>query len=342
MEVGEMVRLFAPLQRVDDEARMVYGVFVSDTPVTEYGDTQVVLDWEATRAAVEAWRAWGNIREMHGLVAAGVAREITLDEEQHVGRVGAFVVDDPAWKKVKAGVYKGFSVGLNPRKWELSEAREDPVRVTDYEIVEVSLVDRPKDPTSVIEVWRVSGVETAALPEIVSATAAEEVASAATEGGATVVILERVWALAMGDTVVPESPEEALALLRAALAPEPVVVHEPEPETPPELQRALEAQATFGITLEAHGVTLGAQAADIAELREELQRVATALAVALERVKQLEEMPVQPAVQRRGEPSVELSARIAELERVIRARKLAPETPEVRELARLYQQQRMQ
>jgi len=340
-----MVRLFAPLQRVDDEARMVYGVFVSDTPVTEYGDTQVVLDWEATRAAVEAWRAWGNIREMHGLVAAGVAREITLDEERHVGRVGAFVVDDPAWKKVKAGVYKGFSVGLNPRKWEISEAREDPVRVTDYEIVEVSLVDRPKDPTSVIEVWRVSGVETTELPasESAPAIAAEEVASAAIEGGATVSILERVWALAMGETAVPEDPEAALACLRAALAPEPVVVTEPvAPETPPELQRALEAQVTFGATLEAHGMTLGAQAVDIADLREEVQRVATALAVALERVRQLEETPVQPAVQRRGEPNVEIATRIGELERLIRARKLAPETPEVRELARLYQQQRMQ
>lgn len=349
-ELGEMVRLFAPLQRVDDEARMVYGVFVSDTPVQEYGDTQVVLDWEATRVAVDAWRAWGNIREMHGLVAAGVAREIDLDEEHHVGRVGAYIVDDPAWKKVKAGVYKGYSVGLNPRKWEISDDRSEPVRVTDYEIVEVSLVDRPKDPTSVIEVWRVSGADAAefvAVSETVPETAAEEVASAAQEEGGATVVLQRVWELAMGDTALPEVPEEALALLRAALAPvaeEPATEPDPvaEPQVPAEFQRALEAQVTFSATLQAHGTTLEVQAAQLVELQEELQRLAQALSVALERVQQLEQTPVQPSVQRRGEPEVDLPARIAALERVIRAQKLTPETPEVRELARLYQRQRMQ
>jgi len=349
-ELGEMVRLFAPLQRVDDEARMVYGVFVSDTPVQEYGDTQVVLDWEATRVAVDAWRAWGNIREMHGLVAAGVAREIDLDEEHHVGRVGAYIVDDLAWKKVKAGVYKGYSVGLNPRKWEISDDRSEPVRVTDYEIVEVSLVDRPKDPTSVIEVWRVSGADAAefvAVSETVPETAAEEVASAAQEEGGATVVLQRVWELAMGDTALPEVPEEALALLRAALAPvaeEPATEPDPvaEPQVPAEFQRALEAQVTFSATLQAQGTMLEAQATQIVELQEELQRLAQALSVALERVQQLEQTPVQPGVQRRGEPEVDLPARIAALERVIRAQKLTPETPEVRELARLYQRQRMQ
>jgi len=161
------------------------------------------------------------------------------------------------------------------------------------------------------------------------------------------VVLQRVWELAMGDTALPEVPEEALALLRAALAPvaeEPATEPEPvaEPQVPAEFQRALEAQVTFSATLQAQGTMLEAQATQIVELQEELQRLAQALSVALERVQQLEQTPVQPGVQRRGEPEVDLPARIAALERVIRAQKLTPETPEVRELARLYQRQRMQ
>ena len=88
LQRGQMLRVFAPVQRVDESARMVHGIFVSDAPVDEYG-TDVVL---IGRRRARRWSlaVQGNIREMHQLVAVSVAREITLDEEQHVGRVGAY------------------------------------------------------------------------------------------------------------------------------------------------------------------------------------------------------------------------------------------------------------
>jgi len=335
LEKGTMMRLFAPVQRVDEGSRMVYGVFVSDAPVDEFGQP-VVLDWDATRAAVEAWRAWGNIREMHGLTAAGIAREITLDDAQHVGRVGAYIVDDGAWKKVQNNVYKGFSIGATPLRWEIGKGREDPVRVTEYEIVEVSLVDRPKDPTSVIEMWRAADAESA--PPVLAGlfeTAVERVMTRIlAQGGATVSVLERVWAMAMGgdEATVPESPEEALELLRAALMPEVA----PEPESVPlsDVQRVVEAQAEVDITLTAHQ-------AEIAALREEMGGLAQALSTALERVQQLEQMPAPLPVSRAAaEDAPDAKTRIAELERLVRTKRLSPDTPEVQELAQLYQARR--
>ncbi len=343
LQRGQMLRVFAPVQRVDESARMVYGIFVSDAPVDEYG-TDVVLDWEATRAAVEAWRAWGNIREMHQLVAAGVAREISLDEEQHVGRVGAYIVDDPAWEKVRAGVYKGFSIGANPLRWEVGADYSDPVRVTEYEIVEVSLVDKPKDPTSVIEMWRtsVSGESRIEAMGRIEAAVERAVTRAlnAQTGGAKVSVLERVWELAVGEGVeAPENPEEALAVLRAAIAatmPAPEAAPTPEAAPLSEVQRVADAQTQYSQVLDAQG-------AEIAALREEMGGLAQALSTALERVTQLEQSPSPLPVHRRGaEEGPDAQARIAELERIIRTQRLSPDTPEVLELARLYQQRRSQ
>ena len=340
LQRGQILRVFAPVQRVDEGARMVHGVFVSDAPVDEYG-TGVVLDWEATRVAVEAWRAWGNIREMHQLVAAGVAREITLDDEAHLGRVGAYIVDDPAWEKVKAGVYKGFSIGADPLRWEVGANYGDPVRVTEYEIVEVSLVDKPKDATNVIEMWRAAGGAPGDGREIEAAVwrVLTRIMQAQT-GGAKVSVLEQVWTLAVGEGVeAPESPEEALEILRAAIAATlPASEAAPTPEAAPlsEVQRVADAQTQSSLALDAQGV-------EIAALREEMGGLAQALSTALERVTQLEQTPVVPAVSRAVQADApDAQARIVELERVIRAKRLSPDTPEVLELARLYQQRRSQ
>jgi hypothetical protein len=143
--------LYAPIMRVDDEERMVYGVATSETPVEDFPGIKIVLSYEATVEAAAAWASWGNIREMHQASAVGVAREITPREEKRDLFVGAHIVDDAAWAKVKAGVYKGYSINANPLDWKEDQG---VVRVTAYEIVELSLVDRPHDPQARITVWR--------------------------------------------------------------------------------------------------------------------------------------------------------------------------------------------
>lgn len=300
-------RLFAPLDRVDEEARMVYGVFVTDKPVTDSWGYATILNWDATKAAVAEWQAWGNVREMHQLQAAGVAREIVLREESHEGYVGVYVADDAAWEKVKSGTYKGFSVGFNPIKCVMSDDYEDPVEVVEYEIIEVSLVDRPRDPTARIDLWRAAGKQP--------------------EKGGDPVVLQRVWNMVMGATALPETPEVALELLRAKLAP---------PPEPPMVDAAALTRAVAEVEVLATE-TRG----DVDGLREQVADVLRVVAGLQGRLTTLEQMPEIPPVQRGGGAEPEpIEERIRVLERTIRAQRLSPQHPEVAELMSLYQQRR--
>lgn len=95
--------------------------------------------------AMPAWFETGaNVREQHGQLAAGVGRELTQngagwDLKSHV-------VDPTSALKVKHGVLKGYSIGIrNPRV--VKDAKAPGGRIVGGQIVEVSLVDRPANPT---------------------------------------------------------------------------------------------------------------------------------------------------------------------------------------------------
>lgn len=86
----------------------------------------------------------GNIREQHSSIAAGVATG--LDQAGDSWMVTATVVDPVSAKKVEAGVLKGYSIGIKgPRV--VTDAAAPGGRIVDGQIVEVSLVDRPCNPT---------------------------------------------------------------------------------------------------------------------------------------------------------------------------------------------------
>ena len=135
--------LFAPIRRVDDAERTVEGyAFVREVVEGEGG-------LRLTRAAMERatpdYMQWGALREMHQPLAAGTTTEIQWDEQ------GAYIrtriVDDAAWKKVVERVYKGFSVGVQGLVLRGNQ-------VTACRWIEISLVDRPKDPGAVITAFR--------------------------------------------------------------------------------------------------------------------------------------------------------------------------------------------
>lgn len=138
---------YVPFAKIDEEKRMVYGVATDETP-----DVQGhVVDYDATKAAVGDWSEWRNVREMHANKAAGVADEITLDDEKRELSIGVKVVDDGAWKKVVENVYKGFSIGGKALDSILEKAKEGEQqlrRITRYRLNEISLVDRPANPAA--------------------------------------------------------------------------------------------------------------------------------------------------------------------------------------------------
>lgn len=136
-----IIKAYIPLQKIDEEQRMVYG-YASTEALDSQGET-------ITRAAIidalPDYMRFANIREMHTMSAVGVCKSAEPDEQGVY--IAAKVVDDAAWAKVKEGVYKGFSVGGK------SLAKSDG-QITKMRLTEISLVDRPANPECVIDTWK--------------------------------------------------------------------------------------------------------------------------------------------------------------------------------------------
>lgn len=126
----------------DDGTLMVFGKATDDTLDL---DSQI-CDPSWLDTAMPAWfKSGGNIREMHGPSAAGVAKEYESKADGHY--IGVHVVDPIAVKKVEARVYQGFSIGIkSPRV--VRDTKASNGRIIDGSIVEISLVDRPANPSA--------------------------------------------------------------------------------------------------------------------------------------------------------------------------------------------------
>ena len=141
-----MKNIFAEIRKVDDEQRMVYG-YASTEAMDVQGE---IVTKEAMAAALGDYMKFANIREMHQPSAVGVAKSAEMDDKGCF--IAAHVVDDSAWAKVKAGVYKGFSIG--GKAIQKVEGIISSLRLT-----EISLVDRPANPEALITVWKADGMD---------------------------------------------------------------------------------------------------------------------------------------------------------------------------------------
>lgn len=148
-----VLRLYAPIVRIDEEKRLVEGYCYCNA---EVGDG-VNLTRQAMEAAAADYMRWGAVREMHQPSAVGTAKALEFDEQGAFLR--AHIVDDVAWDKVRAGVYKGFSVNVKP-----IAMRGNQVQSCTW--IENSLVDRPADPDAVITLFRAEGAQTDAEYEV--------------------------------------------------------------------------------------------------------------------------------------------------------------------------------
>ena len=127
--------LFAKLTKVDKDKRIVEGIASSETVDSE-GES---VSSKAVEEAMPDFMEFANLREMHQLKAAGNVLQWKITEDGELW-IQVKVVDDGAWKKVKEGVYQGFSIGGS--KWG------DGANVDKVQIDEISLVDRPSNPDS--------------------------------------------------------------------------------------------------------------------------------------------------------------------------------------------------
>jgi phage head maturation protease len=134
--------LFLPLTKVEkhkDGSCTVSGY--ASTPTRDLDGEIVSLD--AVKAALPGYWEWRNIREMHTASAVGVAKEANVDDKGLF--LTAKIIDPIAVQKCLDEVYKGFSIG--GRKL----AKSGDV-ITEIELVEISVVDRPSNPDCRISV----------------------------------------------------------------------------------------------------------------------------------------------------------------------------------------------
>ena len=153
-----------------DGSLMVYGKATDDGIDSD----QQICDPEWLKSAMPRWFQWGNIREQHSNIAAGVATEYAAKEDGHY--ITAHVVDSNSVKKVESGVLKGFSIGIRaPRVVKDNKAIGG--RIVDGEIVEVSLVDRPANPNCTLSLAKAINGELTQMEELMDKSvekAAEE------------------------------------------------------------------------------------------------------------------------------------------------------------------------
>lgn len=133
------------------EGLMVHGVAAS--PALDM-DAQI-CDPTWLKAAMPDWMRWGNVREQHANIAAGIGKTLEAGEGDKWS-LDALVVDQGTQAKVKAGVLKGYSVGIK-RAQVVKDAGAPNGRIVGGKIVEVSLVDRPCNPEATLALAKAEG-----------------------------------------------------------------------------------------------------------------------------------------------------------------------------------------
>jgi hypothetical protein len=161
------MRIFAQLRKVDLETRRVWGRATQEVP----DRANEIFDYESSKPNFAKWSAdiakateaagqevsLGNIREMHGKVAAGKVVEIDFNDAEKAIDIVTEIVDDAAWDKVKKGVYTGFSIGGKyVKKWK-DESVATLTRFT-ADPVEISLVDLACVPSATFSMVKAAGV----------------------------------------------------------------------------------------------------------------------------------------------------------------------------------------
>lgn len=114
-----------------------------------------IADPEWAKTAMADWfKSGANLREMHRPIAAG--RGLTLESRPDGEYVSGRVVDPGSVRKVENDVLTGLSIGIaNPRIVKDATARNG--RIVGGRIVEVSLVDRPANPTCKLALAKAAG-----------------------------------------------------------------------------------------------------------------------------------------------------------------------------------------
>ncbi len=146
-----MKKLFAQLSKVTEQPDgtcIVRGRMTAE----ELDKANEILDYAKSKPQIEKWRdeslaasggkSLGNIRSMHGKIAAGVATNIYFDDAAKAVDLESHIIDLQEAKKCVAGVYTGYSIGGDYAERWPDEVVKGAYRFVPT-MVETSLVDKP-------------------------------------------------------------------------------------------------------------------------------------------------------------------------------------------------------
>ncbi len=151
-QLGGRKNLFGLIEKVeeqDDGTIRVFGIASSE----DLDDQNEIVRGSAIRQAIPGYMRFPAVREMHDLKAAGTALELDVGDD-NVTRIVAHVVDPTAVSKVRNLVYRGFSIGGRVTQREPG----NPKCITGLVLNEISLVDRPANPSSIIDTWKIADI----------------------------------------------------------------------------------------------------------------------------------------------------------------------------------------
>lgn len=154
------LEIFIPITKVDARQRLVYGIATAECE----DRTGEICDYHSTKPLYEKWseeiaqstggKSRGNLRAMHGAVAAGKITALAFNDADKQIEICAKVVDDAEWRKVEEGVYTGFSQGgTYVRRWTDEDGRARYTAAPS----EISLVDLPCLPQARFEMIKTDG-----------------------------------------------------------------------------------------------------------------------------------------------------------------------------------------
>lgn len=150
--------LYLPFTRVSpdtEERREIVGIATKE--VKDAHGT--IISYEASKKAFARWA--GNIREQHDeKKAVGHAIEWIPDDENQQILLRAFISKgaEDTWQKTLDGTLTGFSVhGYNAKYSTIRRGKETIPVISDYDMVEVSIVDNPSCPVGPVAILRAEG-----------------------------------------------------------------------------------------------------------------------------------------------------------------------------------------
>ena len=154
----KIASLFGGFVKVDATKHQVFAYF-DETPdrdgeIMDYKSTKPhFLKWAKQQYDASNKLSWGNVRAMHGDIAAGKVIEFNANDEKRRFEFLMEIVDENEWQKCLQGVYTGISPsGDYLKKWKDGN-------FTRYEGMpkELSLGDRVSNPNAIFRMVKMDG-----------------------------------------------------------------------------------------------------------------------------------------------------------------------------------------